>query len=307
MRPPSPVIACLLLPGIAAPAAAQVPSTMTFPGVLTDDAGTLFPEGSYDLTFNIYDVASGGSALYSEAHPSVALVRGGFSVILGSTTPLTLPFDVPYWLGIPVGGGVELSPRVPLTSSPYARSLRLPFSGAGGDLTTPTLSLTNDVLGGNALKAKQQVTVEAGNGLDLMQLMSSEGPEERYNGITLEDPEILAELASRVQADGTRSSHLSLHRHVAADGVFIFSGQWNGAPVLPERLEFGPARPNPATGPVRFSLALPKEASVSLEVLDVQGRMGCTTWRGTRAACARGFTSCGSRWTGGRWRCGGSC
>jgi hypothetical protein len=45
---------------------------------------------------------------------------GVFSAVLGNTTPMALPFDVPYWLGISVEGETELTPRVELTSAPYA-------------------------------------------------------------------------------------------------------------------------------------------------------------------------------------------
>ena len=50
----------------------------------------------------------------------VLLSNGLFTAILGSSTPLNLPFDQQYWLGISVNGGSELSPRTPLTSSPYS-------------------------------------------------------------------------------------------------------------------------------------------------------------------------------------------
>jgi len=44
-----------------------------------------------------------------------------------------------------------------------------------------------------------------------------------------------------------------------------------GSP-LPKELAFGPPSPNPSRGDVRFTLALPKEADVSLVVYDVAGR-----------------------------------
>lgn len=47
---------------IAAPVPVQVPKTLSYQGVLTDDEGTAVPDGDYDLTFHIYDVASGGPA-----------------------------------------------------------------------------------------------------------------------------------------------------------------------------------------------------------------------------------------------------
>ena len=42
------------------------------------------------------------------------------SVVLGSVTPIGIAFDGPLWLGIAVDGGAELTPRVELTTSPYA-------------------------------------------------------------------------------------------------------------------------------------------------------------------------------------------
>lgn len=113
------------------PALAQVPPTMSYQGMLTDGSGNPVPDGLYDLTFRIYNVASGGVALYTEAHTGanqVQLVKGGFSVVLGSLTPMNLDFDGPTYLGIQAGANPEMTPRVALASSPYALGLRLPFA-----------------------------------------------------------------------------------------------------------------------------------------------------------------------------------
>jgi hypothetical protein len=42
---------------------------------------------------------------------------------LGSVSPLTPAFDVPYWLGVTIGSGAELQPRTALTAAPYALAL----------------------------------------------------------------------------------------------------------------------------------------------------------------------------------------
>ncbi|MDD3643544.1 MAG: hypothetical protein PHQ19_08800 [Candidatus Krumholzibacteria bacterium] len=107
---------------IAADALAQVPQTLSYQGVLTDDAGTAVEDGDYSLTFHIYAAASGGTALRTESK-TVAVVKGIFNAILGTTVPLSLPFDRQYWLGIQVQGGAELSPRVELASTPYAMNV----------------------------------------------------------------------------------------------------------------------------------------------------------------------------------------
>jgi len=110
----------------ATPALAAGPLTMSYQGVLMDDAGALVPDGAYTLTFRIYYASSGGSALWTEVQPGVAVSRGGFAVVLGSVTPIQLAFDAPYYLGVQVGASAELAPRVQLASSPYAMSVWVP-------------------------------------------------------------------------------------------------------------------------------------------------------------------------------------
>ena len=142
----------------AGSARAVVPSVMSYQGVLMDDAGALVPDDRYVLTFRLYDVASGGRALWTETHDPVTVSRGGFSVLLGSFVSLAgLAFDVPYWLGITVGDGDELAPRTLLASSPYGLGLRLPFSGAVSS-SAPALLVANTGTG-PAIKADPSLTV----------------------------------------------------------------------------------------------------------------------------------------------------
>src|SRR5262245_8517100 len=81
---------------------AAVPSTISYQGVLTDAGGGIVPDGTHSFTFKIYDVASGATpALWTETHASVPITSGRFAVLLGDAgTPIALPFNVQYWLGI---------------------------------------------------------------------------------------------------------------------------------------------------------------------------------------------------------------
>lgn len=78
-------------------------------------------EGSFDLTFAIYNQASDGTALWSETK-NLSVVEGVFETNLGDVTPLDLPFDEPYWLGVTVNTDAEMQPRTMLTATPYSFS-----------------------------------------------------------------------------------------------------------------------------------------------------------------------------------------
>lgn len=149
-------LAAALTLTLAAPAVAQVPRTMSYQGILTDNLGTPIADGNYSLTVRLYDASGGGALLYTEVHPVVAVAKGGFNVILGSVTPLNIAFDKPLWLSLQVGADPELSPRVPLASSAYSMGLSLPFDGRA-DGATGTMVLHNAT--GPALVADGAVQV----------------------------------------------------------------------------------------------------------------------------------------------------
>ncbi len=102
---------------------ANVPGEISFQGKLTDSGtGDPVADGTYDLTFTIYDTATGGSALWTETQAGVSVEGGLYSVMLGSGTPFpnSLKFDDQYWLGVQVDADPEMSPRYQLGASPYA-------------------------------------------------------------------------------------------------------------------------------------------------------------------------------------------
>ncbi len=101
---------------------AQVPNTMSYSGKLTTPAGVAI-NGFHNLEFKIFDIDTGGTALWHEYHSNVPIDHGLFSVTLGQAFPINLDFSEQYWIEIEVDS-VVLSPRAELTSSPYSfRSL----------------------------------------------------------------------------------------------------------------------------------------------------------------------------------------
>ncbi len=103
---------------------AQLPRTISYQGILADSAGNFLPDGNHALTLTLYDAAAGGNVVFTETQSTVPVVRGVFNSILGSATAGGIPpgvlFDRAYFLGVKVDGGAELTPRTPLTASPYA-------------------------------------------------------------------------------------------------------------------------------------------------------------------------------------------
>jgi len=108
------------------PAVAQssfaIPKEISYQGFLATGAGNAVANGDYSLTFNIYDVPTGGAPLYMETR-TVTVAEGVFNTILGGNNgdlTTALNFDRRYYVGISVNGGPELGPRVALSSTPYA-------------------------------------------------------------------------------------------------------------------------------------------------------------------------------------------
>jgi hypothetical protein len=136
---------CIAGPAMLTPAAsseAAFSEVLAFQGVLTDDLGDPLPNADYNLTFRIYDVDTGGSALWTETISNVSVLAGQFGVVLGATNPIALSFDRPYWLGIQVGAEAEITDRTPLLPVAQASALGFPVSGSAST-SDPAFRITN--------------------------------------------------------------------------------------------------------------------------------------------------------------------
>lgn len=98
-------------------------------GVLKSSEGTALPDGTYPMTFRLY-LSNDGDAqpIWTETQQNIPLKDGVYSVSLGVVTPIVLPFDRPYFLGVSLGESQEFIPRSELTAAPSA----LFASRAGG-------------------------------------------------------------------------------------------------------------------------------------------------------------------------------
>lgn len=117
-------------------ASPAVPQMINYQGRLTDASGNPL-NGTYSITFKLYSVGTGGSAIWTETHSNVNVSNGLFNVLLGSTTPLDASkFTGTTYLGVTVGSDPEMTPRQRLVSVPYALVAATCESGGAGWLLT---------------------------------------------------------------------------------------------------------------------------------------------------------------------------
>jgi hypothetical protein len=120
MRSTTWILACITTLTLATLVFAGVPQTINYQGYLKNTAGTPVTTAT-SLTFRLYSSTRSGTGVIWHESWSVTPLSGVYSVELGSVAPLNmLPFDVPYFLGISVAGGSELTPLHQLTSTLYA-------------------------------------------------------------------------------------------------------------------------------------------------------------------------------------------
>ncbi|MEI8338745.1 MAG: hypothetical protein WCF91_02345, partial [bacterium] len=150
------VLATLYVTGIiggsSQPKASAAPAdTLNFQARLQSSSGAIVPDGSYSIQFNLYDLATGGSSLWTETN-SVSVVNGYVSVYLGANTPFpnNIAWDQSTYVTMNVNSDGEMSPRLKLTAVPYAFMAKyanqLQASNGGNIATlsflTPTASNT---------------------------------------------------------------------------------------------------------------------------------------------------------------------
>jgi hypothetical protein len=158
-----------------------MPRTLNYQGTLATGS-TPVPDGNYSVTFRLYTVSSGGSAVWTETQ-SVTTRNGVFSAILGKTAALPAAFNTSYWLSLQVGADAEMSPRLEMTGVSYSMqsalsdSTRKVGNGSIGSsqLADNAVSSTKIVDGSITGTDVASSTLSAANILDAPGVSSSEG------------------------------------------------------------------------------------------------------------------------------------
>ncbi|MEO8105675.1 MAG: hypothetical protein ABI602_05100, partial [Candidatus Saccharibacteria bacterium] len=146
-----------------ASSAAATGDTVNFQARLEGSNGAIALDGNYNVQFKLYNVSSGGSALWTESDVYAAgagndhrirVVNGYLTVNLGATNafPGTINWSQDMYITMNIGGTTtttsydgEMNPRLKLTAVPYAFSAGQlsTVSGANStklDFVTPTAS-----------------------------------------------------------------------------------------------------------------------------------------------------------------------
>jgi hypothetical protein len=133
---------------------AGVDSYFPVQGRLTNASGAPL-NGNYTLTFRVYGVSTGGTALCSHIFAGTPVTNGLFSVNVLCANA----FDGrAAWLGITVGSDAEMTPRQPIYPVPYAMSLR-PGAIVSDTLAgNPILHIENWDATGRGLRAYAMAT-----------------------------------------------------------------------------------------------------------------------------------------------------
>jgi hypothetical protein len=233
-------IAIAALCGSVSSTFAQAPQLINYQGRLNQGGNPA--DGAFSITFSIYDVATGGTALYAETQ-NVNVSGGVFNALIGSTTPI--PVDLftnngDRFLGVKVGSDAEMTPRFRLASVAYALRSTESDGVADGAVVKSVNTLKDDV----TLAAGTNVTITpSGNTLTISASGGGNGSGDGHSldaadgdpidavfvdnigrvGVGTTAPSTALEVAGRVRASGPAASLLVNRRDDNRAAWSIFS------------------------------------------------------------------------------------
>ena len=243
-----------------------LPQLLNYQGVLSDAFRTAVPDNSYSLSFRIYTVETGGLPLWEETN-AIATIDGVFETTLGLNTPLTIPFDEPYWLELELSGEPAMTPRIPFVSTPYAMNAANAINaGMANELapTAPDVVHTLNGLDGRLNIVGTGLTTVTESGSTITVAVPNLLPENAVDGQTIrwnqglaawETSTPIVNTTARLNGTGSATSPLDIAQMGAADGQPLV---WNDAAGAWEPGEAGvrvnpPLRGDGSTGqPIGF-------------------------------------------------------
>jgi hypothetical protein len=116
------IIFVMVLVTVVGTASAALPTLLFLQGKVTDTDGV--PVSSGDITVEIYNIGTGGTAIFTETHTS-AISGGFFDVLVGSVTTLNLDFNNEYYMEVYVGATEVIGDGV---------NDRITFTASGGEI-----------------------------------------------------------------------------------------------------------------------------------------------------------------------------
>ena len=215
---------------------AAVPQTFNIQGRLTDDSDSVL-SGNYNMSFGIYNVASGGSKLWEQNMTVTTDSRGIYNVVLSG---IDIELDDQLYLGVAVGTDAEMTPRINLTSAPYS----LTTSGLASvinlshnvsiDSGTLFIDTTTNRVGIGTISPGARLNVKGSTNdgsTDVLYWQDSDGVglgaiDSNGNvGIGTTGPEAKLEVAGYIRMDnGANQVGLELYRDSATVGDWTVSG-----------------------------------------------------------------------------------
>jgi hypothetical protein len=137
-------LACLLLACNSA-ICQSVPTLMNYQGHLTNATGQPLANGQYTLTFNVYNVPTGGTAVWGPQAIAAEIVDGYFNVVLSTDSTggdsITTAFTAqPRYVAIRVNAAAEILPRQQVLSAPFAIQAD---RAAAADVASSTIGTAN--------------------------------------------------------------------------------------------------------------------------------------------------------------------
>lgn len=156
------VASILLILLLACCTTAAVPPMISYQGKLMQPSGAPVPDGAYAIQFAIYDLPTGGTALWSEPNPSVQVKNGLFSVLIGSINnlPSNIFDNTERYFALKVGTDPEMTPRQKIATVAFSFRSNVAATVDDGAVTTSKVAdgaITTDKLADQSVTAQKLV------------------------------------------------------------------------------------------------------------------------------------------------------